>query len=279
MNIKFLLFAASISLAIAITSCSSNNDENENFPGDNPSLRGDTLIITRTYVVEEMASDFFTIFEEEYYCNEDNGKFGLEREYMEYPRYYSREAAKMPYEINDGILNLWDMQFKGTSSSLVGTWTQDSLLKCKSEYSDCSEALYFRKAMEELIFTQDSLTITEHICLKDRYRKDGEIRQTGIWWKSVNCNTFEISKGSEKVTIIYEGFKQDEQKLIYKGKTCSSSDYSNSEKEIACKNAYDKSKAEGGSSYRYYNELAGPFKKCIENKSVPEWSYEILTVF
>ena len=178
----------------------------------------------------------------------------------------------MSYEINDGALNLWHIQFKGNSNSLIGTWTKEALLEC-DEYR-CHE-MGFRASIAELVFTQDSVVVIENICLKDRFVKDGEVN--GVWWRAVDCRTFEISKGNEKIILDFYG---DETKVIYNNNVCTSIEPSNSVKENACKVAFEKAQEDEEVSFTMqYYELAGSFKECIESRSVPEWAYDFLKWF
>ena len=278
MNFKSIILRVGILLATVLTfSCSNDSVDccGENEPSsssnlssssdNNTSLKGDTLVLTRNYAIENMTADYFTAFESVYECDFNTGVFELIKDYADYPQNLASAPVEVPYEISGNTLNLWDIQFKGTSSSLIGTWTQEALLDCEGRDRRCNEALYFRKAVTKLVFTQDSLIATEHICVRDR-----------MYGNFINCNTVDISSESDNVILEFAGLWPNALiKLTYNGRTCTSSDtFSNSEKESACQIAYERKQREGGNSRVYYNELVGVFKECIEDENMPEWLRE-----
>ncbi|MDR0515591.1 MAG: hypothetical protein LBH25_00930 [Fibromonadaceae bacterium] len=132
------------------------------------------------------------------------------------------------------------LNFKGTSSSLTGTWTRTKNASCKSSGDDdYNEHCSITKA----VFTEKTLTLTHSVCPTDILTNGSE--EKGWKLKVVDCNAIELSKGSDKVTgktfKTKYGFSGE---MVYKGKTCKFNGRiaqpSYADREKACKDAWNK---------------------------------------
>jgi hypothetical protein len=197
--------------------------------------------MTEIYALGHIDDSFFVYSEtyEWYDCKEDGT---IER------RIHRAEAVS--YSISDNTLvwlDYWQadmLHFSGTSNNLIGTWT-----RTKSIDSDIVKAE----------FTDDTLKVIRNFCIADEIDEDDGING----WEaiSIGCNTYEESKGTEKVTI--KAMLSNNGSLAlsytYNGKTCYwDQEFTPSRSQAACTEAWNKAQAKGGeASYYYHNIVNG----------------------
>jgi len=119
-------------------------------------------------------------------------------------------------------------------------------------YLSCKEGWDITKA----VFTENTVGITREECETDEMT-DGDIwRQGDGSWKMrpINCNSYEIYKGTDKVTV-REGGNNNVEVSASNGKSCKMSEPSKAQKEAACKEAWDKYHQ----TEEYWNDYYGDF--------------------
>jgi len=284
MNKLKTILAASLAATLTL-SCSSGGDD---------SSGGGSGLITETFTLNDVKDDQFTYVEEyEYEDCTEGGVLKTEKDTYENTVNYSIKNNIMTWKErwSDDTLN-----FKGTSNNLIGTWTRTKnrnvsceLRKrqycpdgeeynheldeyvCKNnntlEYSrySCKEGWDFTEA----VFTQTTVKITRDYCVTDRMAPDGE-----PWWRGdngwklrpINCDTYEVYKGTEKVTI---KAGRNSTELSSKGKICKMSEPSKSQKEAACREAWNKYQNERYWDEYYEDILYKGFYDCLKN-SMPK---------
>jgi hypothetical protein len=186
------------------------------------------------------------------------------------------------------------IHFKGTSSNLIGTWTRtkDKAASCKmkteryckdydsdkcecKEYKeeswmDCKEYWDYTK----LVFTQNTVAITRDYCRTDGMI-DEEVRDNGWRYKITGCDTYEMSKGTEKVTVrINKGTNWESWEGTYKGKTCKLTETSVSQRAKACSDAWKTGVSGSELEEAYYDLLDKERFKCLVDNNFPEESYK-----
>jgi hypothetical protein len=182
------------------------------------------------------------------------------------------------YSANNNIL-VWGEQwsgdtlhFNGTSNNLIGTWTRTKDKNASCTDYDCKEGWGITK----LVFTQNTVTITGGFaggnnCPTDEMT-DGKINYNGWKDKIISCDTYEMSKGTEKVTMKYVNRHSTE--VTYNGKTCTNKGFSQRTK--ACRDAWNQILAQGGTAHQseledyYYGFLKKDFEECVANNNFPE---------
>ncbi|MDR2731852.1 MAG: hypothetical protein LBB36_01375 [Fibromonadaceae bacterium] len=185
--------------------------------------------------------------------------------------------GEMSYSIDNNILVLQDdwwswpndtLNFTGTSDNLIGTWTRT------------------KNAGYEIVkaeFTEDTLKFTYDYCITDR-----EVDEAWEWngWKNriINCNSFEMYKGTEK--IIARAMPSNSGTLspisvnyIYNGKSCiGNQDYDDIQYQYqkACEAAWGVIQEKGleenywGILDNIYRDfLNKDFYDCLKNKDFP----------
>jgi len=256
-----LKLALAASLAATLTLSCSGDPEDEDVSGGSGSN-------TEVYTLKDKTSSQFTYVEEyeDEYCDEGGV---LKKETDEETVNYSITNNVMTWEYrwSDDTLNL-----KGTSNELMGAWTRtkNKAASCKMEtdsdgYSwyDCKEGYDITKA----VFTATTVAITRDICETDRI-KDGEVWEGGDeGWKMrvKDCDSYEIYKGSKIVTV-----KENRNDVVvsYGGKTCKLTEPSKSQKQAACKKAWDEYQDEDY-YWDFIHEFRESFYTCLE-KDMPE---------
>jgi len=208
--------------------------------GSSSSVGSTTGSKTETYTLIENGSNgeyFSYSYSYEYdVCSE--GRFETRRsEPTERYQSYSIRSNTMTW--GDESDAYWGdtIQFKGTSNNLTGIWTRtrsscdlnndpyggDDNLYCKTNY-DITKA----------VFTATTVAITQEECPTDIYT-NGDI---GSGWtrRVVNCNTMEMSKGSDKIT---EKRTATSSEISYRGNSCK---WENTiaKKQTACRTAWDR---------------------------------------
>jgi len=242
-----------------------------------------------TYTLVSYNSNSFTYNGERYRCTDINGgTLTGDNETMGYSLYYSNGNYILVLgEKGDTI------HFKGTSSNLMGTWTRtkDKNASCKlytwtscidydrdkcecreyKEYSsfDCKYHYDYTK----LVFTQNTVAITRDYCRTDTMINE-EVRDNGWKYKIINCDTYEMSKGAEKVTIISkEGTNWETWEGTYNGKTCKFSTPSVSQRAKACSDAWKAGNSGSKLEDAYYDILVKDMYKCLVDNNFPRESY------
>jgi hypothetical protein len=186
------------------------------------------------------------------------------------------------YSASNNILvweNQWSgdtLHFNGTSNNLIGTWT-----RTKDKSTSCWTGTYEIICKEgwgitKLVFTQNTVTITGGFlggdnCPTDEMT-DGKINNKGWKCKIISCDTYEMSKGTEKITMKLDKHNGE---ITYNGKTCSTKGLSQRIK--ACSDAWNKIQTQGGSGYLedyYYNFLEKDFEECLVNNNFPEEDFD-----
>jgi len=253
MNKTQNLLAAALALALAFTlSCSSDDDDEGG---------GDVIY---TYGLEDVTGSSFIMVEDEGYECKENGT--LEKDYYRH---------SVSYSIDGKVLSIWELDFKGNSSSLTGTWTREPFTANCATDSYCDDF----DGVSKLVFTSSTLTMTACIgkvgSVVESESEDGVARKTKI----INCSTQErtYTKGNETVkrTRYYNSPRKEV--YTYNGKTCTWTESSEAQMRTACTQAYNKVKAENpgysGNSYlvedEYYDILDKDMEDCM--KSFPEW--------
>jgi hypothetical protein len=247
-----------------------------------------------SYILVSYNSNSFTYIpeEREHYRCIDGGTLEKETNY--------RENTTMSYSMNysngNHILVLGSygdtLHFKGTSANLIGTWTrtkdknascelntwtscidfdrdkceckqykENSYIKCKNDYD-----------ITKLVFTQNAVAITRDRCRADEMI-DGEVRN-GWRYKIIGCDTYEMSKGTEKVTVTHRKTNLEETwEGTYNGKTCKLSDPPISQKAKACSDAWKDGHTGGKLEDAYYDLLEKDMDKCLIDNNFPKESY------
>ncbi|MDR2731753.1 MAG: hypothetical protein LBB36_00875 [Fibromonadaceae bacterium] len=278
-----IVFTAGISLATALTfSCSDDGGD-----GSGPSGP-----ITEAYTLVEFDESSFTYkktYENDYDCTE-GGKLVKDT---------SGYNNTVNYSIDNNIL-VWEerwsddtLNFKGTSSTLTGTWTRtkNKAASCKmrteeycidydydehvcKEYEEeswlsCKEGYDIVKAE----FTQNNVKITHDYCMTDRVIIGESWHRNWKISKVDGCDSYELSNGTEKVAIKLIGMHGGQ--ATYNGKTCKDLEPSKSKREKACKDAWSEIQAQGGNADRwelqeaYYEFLDKDFYECIAKNNFP----------
>jgi len=284
-KLKFILAA---SLAAALTlSCSSGDDEGGGGGG------GST---TETFTLKNVKDDQFTYVEawEDDDCTE-GGVLKIEKDTYENTVNYSIKNNIMTWDRWSDTLN-----FKGTSNELIGTWTRAKNRNASCELHKrtyCPDGEYYDDMLNdyvcknnntqeyqrysckedwnltEAVFTQTTVKITYEYCVTDRMADWEPWREGEPGWKSkpISCDTYEVSKGSEKVTI-----KQNRNgiEVSSKGETCKRSKPSESQMRAACQKAWNEHKDEEYWDEYYYEILYSAFEDCLL-KSMPKGFYVV----
>jgi len=279
-KLKFIL-TASIAAVLAL-SCSDGGDEGSS---------GGSTPITESFTLKNVTADQFTYEEVDVYDScEEGGVLETRKDSWE---------NTVNYSIKNNIMT-WSnrraedtINFKGTSSELIGTWTRtkDKNASCgprteiyctdgghwdyeidewvceryeEETWNECKEDYDITKA----VFTQTTVKITRDYCYTDRMTEGEPWWRGDNGWKTrpVNCNAYEVYKGSEIVTI-----KEDRNsaEASSKGKKCKS-EASKKQKENACKEAWDKYHlTENYWDDYYWGILYKDFYDCLAN-SMPK---------
>jgi len=123
-------------------------------------------------------------------------------------------------------------------------------------YNHCKDGYDITKA----VVTEENISITRNACPNDVYVNGNDIRN-GWKIKVVDCNTYEISKGSDKITVKQDG---EAETYTYKSKSCKYDAPSKDEKAAACASAWDRYQDED-----YMWILRQDFNDCL-NDLLPE---------
>lgn len=264
LNILLSLLIGGIGIQ-TLTSCSDGGDDGP-LGGGGP--------ITETYTLKGKTDSQFTyVEEEEYYSCEDGGILETRRETDEETIYYSIENNTLTWEnkySDDDTLN-----FKGTSRELVGTWTRtkNKAAACRiSEYDDTYKECKEGYDITQAVFTNTTVAITRDECFTDEI-VDGSTYYNYRGWKVkiIDCNTIEISKGAEKITVKETRTSEE---VSYKGKSCKASEPSKSQSQAACQKAWNEYQDEYYWEEYYYEFLYADFDKCVKGLNLPPEFYE-----
>jgi len=210
-----------------------------------------------TYSIKNITGSSFTEIDSYYDCNED-GTFEI-----------GTEDEVVSYSITGNTLSLRGREFTGNSTSLIGTWTRQPYPTCSSRCSSVSDGY------SKVVFTQNSITYTN--CMG---KAGDEFDMNTYKIKVIDCNTWEYSKESEKVTMKVSGTKGTatyKVTITYNGETCIYLYPSETQMRSACTEAYNKATAEGYTGggdlvYDYYRKtIDKDLSKCFEDKGIPQW--------
>jgi len=185
---------------------------------------------TETYVLlnNDIDGEYFTYLIPDYYESCEAGTYKTEP--GEVDQYYSIDDKTMTWSLwSDTLL------FKGTSDDLIGTWTRKkSVCELDEDYDYdmyCKEGYDITKA----VLTETTVAITRDVCPTD-YEIDGSSFVEGWQLKVKDCNTLEISKGSDKITVIQSN--DGGEKTTYNGNSCSL-ELTKAKKQAACVKAWN----------------------------------------
>ena len=256
-----IILTAAIASALALTlSCSNGGDDDSGGSGE-------------VFTLTEKKSDRFTY--EEVYEEENCASGGT----LKTEKYVDERTVR--YSIKNNVMT-WEsrrsddtLKFKGSSNELIGTWTRtkNKAASCELQtsyydgesYYECKEGYDITKA----VFTETTVAITRDICETDEIVSGSPWRRGDEGWKMrpINCDSYEIYKGAKVVTVKENGHNVE---VSSGGKTCKMSEPSKSQKQAACKEAWNKSKSE----YEHYyweilEELEENFFDCLKQK-MPE---------
>jgi len=296
-KLKFIL-AASIAATLTLSCTDGGGDDGGGSsssgggdePGGSSSGGNEPSGTTETYSLLDVDSDYFTYREvtKEEYC-----AYGGVLETENYPN-----ENTVNYSIDNKILtwqNYWyddTLQFKGTSNELIGPWTRtkDKNASCglvddyyeycadgywDDDYEDyicieydtesysyysCKEGYDITKA----VFTDATVAITRNYCPTD-YEIDGD--DYGNGWRSrvVDCNTMEIYKGSDKITLKETRTSEE---TSYRGKSCKRSEPSEAQKKAACRKAWNEYE-DVDSYWEILREQDYVYYECLDGLNLP----------
>ena len=267
-SIKFgtkFLAAALCTASFSFLSCSDSGDGG----GGGSSAK-------EVYKVKEITDSYFEVVETEtyYVCTET----GLKQETEDY-------TDRIYYSIDNKVLTLgfWNdaLKFTGNSNTIIGTWTRNKNVSqsCKDQYNyDEYEGYYcdYNYDIVRLKVSETQAEITRDVCEADNVRNGDERR--GWTVKVINCNTFEVSKGSDKLRISENRSKSNYTfKITYNGKTCTMTERSSlAESTSACNKARTDCQASEDDYYcikdTYYDYLRDfyrSFWKCVTENNFP----------
>jgi hypothetical protein len=219
---------------------------------------------TDVYVLVNYDGDSFTYATDEYGCA--NGGI-LKKSSYNNTMYYS-----INYSINNNILALIKyngitrdtIDFKGTSNNIIGTWTRTKNKDCKDDWG-----------ITKLVFTQDTVAIT--YCYTDMHWNGEEHKNSeypnSVWkYNIIDCDTYELLKGTEKVRIKRKRKSDNYIEATYNGKTCTYSNlnYSVPQRVKACSDAWREVQIQGGYLADYYSDfllkdMREYWRECTEN--------------
>ena len=274
---KKLLLSLFALLTVLFFACSGDDGD------DNPTDGQGSNELTSTYKIKNITANSFIMENTYYECYEESFKNNGELE-------IEREEDKIDYSIENDSLTLYGdegyffkpMHFNGTSTSLIGTWTREANL-CKIDEEQ--EIYCGNDFFSKVAFTNTTLTITYDMCWtknyfdreKGTYEKDG-----GVTLKIIDCNTSEASYRNHKATTTFAINTKVSPiiQVAYNQTTCSKNfrkDITVSERQTACKEAYNRAKDEDGDykdMWLYYEESIGiNFREtveCLRDTGMPE---------
>ena len=216
MNKTKSILRLAISIALAFTfSCSSGGDDTGKSSCESSSggkNRNGSRKITEVYALKNITDNSFTFT----YIDTIPGS-----DYCGVSGVLKRKAevydVTMDYIINNKTL-VWQYgydgdgpQFCGNSDNLTGTWTRGI-----NKYGDFEN-------VTKAEFIGNELKVTYDYCAPDRiFFRYGEDRGNGWKIRNVNCETYEIYKGNEVITVKETSSRDVISTLVitYKGKTC-----------------------------------------------------------
>jgi len=255
MNKLKLILAASIAATALTLSCSDDGG------GDSG---GGTGPVTETYTLKNKTNEQFTYIV--VYKDNDCREGGILSDYI--------DEKNIKYSIDNKILtwgSAWSydgdtIQFKGTTDELIGTWTRtkapcDLHTYGNYSYRECKEDYDITKA----VFAEKTVEITRDECPTDELTDGGNFE--GDWKTNIkDCNTIELSKGSEKIT--WRRTRTSEE-IGYKGKSCKYSEPPKAQKEAACKKAWNEKTSDYYWQDAYDEILEADYNKCLATLNLP----------
>jgi len=226
---------------------------------------------TKDYaLVSKTNNEFtYTIVYKDEYCK-DGGILEIRDDPWDNTINYSIADKIMTWQ-EDGDTDT--LNFKGTSNELIGTWTRTRDKAASCLYDSYYEDYYCKSHYDitKAIFTESTVSITRSICFTDKL--DGDEIQSGWRWRTIDCNTAEIYKGSDKISFKITIINEDDYSYTYsyKGESC---EYNPSKlkKEAACKETWDTYHVIDEYNWRnnYYDILEKEFNDCMNSKMPPE---------
>jgi len=213
-------------------------------------------LVTETYTLDSWDDEQFTfiVVETGDRCME-GGR--LQTKTDEFPNTINYSIANrkmtcyMGYEDTDTLL------FNGASNALMGTWTRTKNKAASCGYEYCKEGYDITKA----VFTDTTIAITRDECLTDR---EEEWTEDGLTMKIIDCNTMEVSRGPDKVTVTET---KTSSVVKYNGKSCEYNEaaLSRAQKQDACRAAWAEHQGEDHWEDNYYELLSKDFDACIDS--------------
>ena len=258
-NKLFSLFAF-FTVAFTFLACDSGGGGGDDTNGSSSSVGGgsssggsggESMEIIEVYTIIEKGDDYIEYEETQdvYSCNEGVIFAKRTAHYIETLN-YSIENNIMSVKVNgiDDYDEQDSINFIGKSNELNGTWT-----RTRNKETSCEEVKTFGDVYYEckedwdltkLEITDDNIKFTTKICPTE----DGSVNEDELpdGWKStiIDCNSIQLSKGSEKMTVKITGTgMENSMSLSYEDESCTMG-VESLEKRIetngaACKKAWD----------------------------------------
>jgi hypothetical protein len=256
-TIRFLAFTASLLLAIAFTfSCSKDEESDEPTGGGEGGI---TVVVEFPYTKTDNAFTYTTT-NEHHVCKEGGT---LEKE-------SENETSTISYSIDGNTLfldidgNGKTISFSGNSTDLVGTWTR-TRNECEPSplRPDKEKYCVDNNSLVKAEFTTNTFEFTYDYCPTEQ-SVSGFVNENGVKSTVIDCNTLELSKGTDKMTLKFNAKGHFE--FTYNGKTCSQSTYYTETKaEQACKKAWDEHGGENPWRQDYYYDyLDEEMNNCLQ---------------
>ncbi|MDR2594043.1 MAG: hypothetical protein LBC87_04655 [Fibromonadaceae bacterium] len=256
-------------------SSSSNSGGNSSSSISNSGDGSGSFIITRIYDLLNKTDKKFTylIKSVEEYCA-DGGVFKSEEDNWDHIINYSINNKTMTWKSEYSHSDQDTINFKGTSNELIGTWTRtkNKAISCKinddDDWWDCKHDWDVTK----VVFTEANVEITYDICYTDEEIIDGKDEGYGWKWRIIDCNNAEVYKGTEKIAM---KVTINDLTYSYNGNSCTTTfEPSESEKEAACREAWNEHQNEEYWSDYYYDILDKDFYDCMKRLVPPELAGE-----
>jgi hypothetical protein len=241
--------------------------------GGGGDFSGESVKLTKIYALGNITDNIFEHFEtyEDYSCHEGGV---IERWIDDYP-------DSVYYSISNNIL-VWQekwwkdtIHFSGISNSLSGTWTRTKNSRensCEFDMEDndwvCKSGWSFVKAE----FLADTLKVTSDYCMTEEVSAND---WQGDWeTRIINCSTYEIIKGTEKITVKFgvSIVGTLAYSFAYNDKICYwNQERSFSQAQAACTKAWNKVQAEGGRLYEHYEDILfnSELEECMSENGFP----------
>jgi len=231
-----------------------------------------SFIITKVYNLLDKTDKQFTYLIESVYdhCT-DGGVFKSEEDNWPHTINYSINNKTMTWQNEWSHSDDDTLNFKGTSNELIGTWirtkNRDASCEVNGSWRDCKDDWQTTK----VVLTETKVEITLDICYTDKEMVDGGDEGYGWKWRVVDCNTAELYKGTDIITMKITINDINEITYSYKGESCSDVfEPSISRKQAACREAWDKHQNDEYWNDYYWDFLRKDFNDCMVHLVPPE---------